>query len=532
MTTGANRRPVIVSLTPLPLSADSRTLKQAMSVQRFGFQSIVIEGERSKFAGAEMPIDIISSLGGPSPGAAAVAVAPIEPVASIEPAAAKPTVLPLPSAPAPASTATAPVSIFSRLRVSRLGQFVRRLPGTRGIARVLIPGLDHLDIAIKSRRGPGSTSERPSIAEIAIAIPTAMLATLGGIVRTAASKLPNWAFYYPSVFAQHLATYFNRYFFSVLAVAPRADIYYLHAFYQFPAVLVLALRYRAKVIYDAHDFYSQLEDDGTLSPFWKNWVMPFEGLVERLCVKFANDVVTVNDGIAALMHKRFGCDPVILRNVHDLRLDCEPAKTIREAIGLPVGAFLVVSIGNWKPGMAMEQMFDALARLPAHVHLAFLGAGYPPLDEAINLRGIAGRVHVVAPMLPQEVVPFIASADASVVLYYGKSPNYQNALPNRFFQSIAARLPLVYPDLTEIRRLADRYRVGLMADPQEPSQIEAALRAFVENHDQRAAIRRDLDLACRELCWEREERVLKELFDRHLGMTETSRSAIEGKAVG
>ena len=85
---------------------------------------------------------------------------------------------------------------------------------------------------------------------------------------------------------------------------------------------------------------------------------------------------------------------------------------------------------------------------------------------------------------------------------------------------------------TEIRRLADRYRVGLMADPQDPSQIEAALRAFVENHDQLAAIRRDLDLACRELCWEREERVLKQLLYRHLGMTEASRSAIEGKAVG
>src|SRR5690348_10526796 len=56
----ASRTPVIVSLTPLPLSADSRTLKQAMSVHTFGFRGIAVEGRRNSYAPGTIPFEVIS----------------------------------------------------------------------------------------------------------------------------------------------------------------------------------------------------------------------------------------------------------------------------------------------------------------------------------------------------------------------------------------------------------------------------------------------------------------------------------------
>jgi glycosyltransferase involved in cell wall biosynthesis len=336
----------------------------------------------------------------------------------------------------------------------------------------------------------------------------------------------------PLAFARHLATYLNQYFFQVLFVAPRADIYYLHAFYQFPAVFILCLRYRAKMIYDAHDFYLHLKDDPSISSYWKNWVIPFERAVERACVRFADDVVTVNDGIAALMRKEFGCEPLILRNAHDFRLDKPPARTIRQAIGLPPDAFLVVSIGNCKPGTALEPMLDALAALPHHVHVAFLGGGYPSFDGCLASRGIEGRVHPVGRVLPQEVVPFAASADAAILLYYGRTANYPNALPNGFFQSIAAELPLIYPGLDQIRRVAERYNLGIMANPQDSSEIKSALQVLIEDDGRRIAIRENLRRIRQELCWEREEQVLKAIFDRHLRTALSPISTVEDELAG
>lgn len=395
-------RKTVVSLTPLPLAADSRTLKQAASVQRLGLRSVVIEGRPSAFAPAQLPFDVLS-------------------------------------VPAPAGGA---------------------LPSSG---------------------------------------PSALPPTL----------LPR--------FFRYLFTYLDRYFFAILRLAPRADLYYLHAFYQFPAVFLLCLRYRAHMIYDAHDFYAEMEDEANVSSLRKRWVMPLEGLLERACVRFAADVVTVNEGIAELMRNRFGCKPTILRNVHDCRLDEPSPSTIRRDIGLKTSEFLVVSIGNWKHGMAMAQMLEALSTLPRHVHLAFLGKGYPSLDQAVAARGLEGRVHLMPPVLPQHVVPYIADADASVVLYYGQSINYQNALPNRFFQSIAAKLPLIYPDLAEMRRIAEAYGVGLMADPRDPSQIANALACLLSDPSARAAIRGRLEIASRALAWDVEEAVLRDLLARRLG---------------
>jgi hypothetical protein len=118
------------------------------------------------------------------------------------------------------------------------------------------------------------------------------------------------------------------------------------------------------------------------------------------------------------------------------------------------------------------------------------------------------------------------------VLYFGGSPDYENALPNRFFQSIAAEVPLVYPNLNEIRRLADRYGMGIMANPQNPDEIKLALQVLIEDDERRTAIRRNLRHANLELCWEHEERVLKVLLNRHLGRAGVPVSAVKDKAVG
>jgi glycosyltransferase involved in cell wall biosynthesis len=513
----AGRKPVIVSLTPLPLSADSRTLKQVTSVHRFGFESIVIEGKESGFAPGVLPFEVRSIRAQANAGASSARNAKSDTSKSVVDVCPQ---------------ATEALSFPGLRQSSLLRLAVRYVPGCKIAVWAFRRTLDR---AIVARRGSNQASSLASTGEMVAACPRALAYLLFAVARFALSiplsRIVS-SMAHPRAFAGHLALYLKQYFFQVLSVTPRADVYYLHAFYQFPAVFLLCLRYRAKMIYDAHDFYSQLEDDASFSSYWKNWVLPFEQMVERICVWFASDVVTVNEGIAALMRERFSCEPAILRNAHDPRLDRIPATTIREHIGVPPGTFLVVSIGNWKKGMAMEQMLDALAALPKHVHLAFLGSGYSSLDEAIASRSLGGRVHLVKPVLPQEIVPFIVSADASVVLYYGKSVNYQNALPNRFFQSIAAKLPLVYPDLNEIRRLADQYGVGIMADPQQPAEIESAISTLIEDAHRRDEIRNNLLVASRELSWEREEQLLGRLLNRHLGRAELPLPNVRNPAAG
>ncbi|MBR1244190.1 glycosyltransferase [Bradyrhizobium sp. AUGA SZCCT0274] len=511
----ADRRPIVVSLTPLPLSADSRTLKQVTSVHRFGFKSIVIEGRPSHFATEALSFEVITVHPPENTGGASALV-----MNDIGGGSDKPVFHETRSVP----------QLSQQFPIVR--SIVRLVPGSRKLVRGLAFRLER---AIAARRMVGDNSDRISVSETIGALPRATRIVIADFAKYLLSfvALHPLAFIrHWRAFVRHWRTYLREHVFRVFSVTPRADLYYLHAFYQFPAVWILSRWYGAKLIYDAHDFYLHQLDDPGVSSYWKKWVIPFERIIERVCVWSADEVVTVNDGIASLMRKQFGCEALITRNVHDFRLDHQPARSIRETIGLSPSEFLVVSIGNYKSGIILEPVLDALQSLPGHVHLAFLGGGYPALDDAAALRGLTGRVHLMGRVLPQEVVPFARSADAAILLYFGRTPNYPNALPNGLFQSIAAELPLVYPNLEQIRRLAERYGVGIMADPQKPAEIEAALRSLLEDGELRTVLRNNLRVAERELCWEREEQVLKKLLCSHLNMETATTSVVEDKMAG
>jgi hypothetical protein len=115
-----------------------------------------------------------------------------------------------------------------------------------------------------------------------------------------------------------------------------------------------------------------------------------------------------------------------------------------------------------------------------------------------------------------EVVPFIRTADASLILYYPLSANYENCLPNGFFQSIGAELPLLYPQLTEIKKLAEKYKLGIPVDPQSAQSIREAVMQLSEGPDVVSTYKKNLRAANLALSWEREESILYDLIRRVL----------------
>ena len=170
---------------------------------------------------------------------------------------------------------------------------------------------------------------------------------------------------------------------------PPAELYYLHSYAQFVPVYLRSLRHpRATYVYDAHDSYFEVypeEPQGFLAGLTPR----FFARLERFCVNRAARFTTVSEGVAELLENRFGRRPEVVQNYPDLRLDTEAPVGIREVAGIPADAFLLVSVGNDKAGMTIEEGLRALAELPENVHLAFVGGGLDPY--AAGLRSSAWR---------------------------------------------------------------------------------------------------------------------------------------------
>jgi glycosyltransferase involved in cell wall biosynthesis len=65
MTATQGRVQTVVSVTPVAIERDSRTLKQAASLARAGYRSIVLEGERSRLDPGELPFELVTPPGVP-----------------------------------------------------------------------------------------------------------------------------------------------------------------------------------------------------------------------------------------------------------------------------------------------------------------------------------------------------------------------------------------------------------------------------------------------------------------------------------
>jgi glycosyltransferase involved in cell wall biosynthesis len=295
---------------------------------------------------------------------------------------------------------------------------------------------------------------------------------------------------------------------------PAAELYYLHSFEFHRAVAPIAARTGARIIYDAHDFYRGIEPPERQAAFDRNRVRPFLDALEARLVAAADATVTVGDGIADLMERTFGRRPTVLRNYHDERLDQAVAPDLRTSLSLAPADRLCVVVGNRKLGMAVDTAVDALAMLPTRFHLAFVGRGYEADKERLRRHPAASRVHFGRHVAPNQVIPFIRTADLGLVIYEPCSANYRYALPNGFFQVIAAGLPLVRAALPEIEAAIGRHAVGARLDRLDPPSLAAAILRCANDT---AALRTAVAALARELRWETESPRLNRLVDEVTG---------------
>jgi glycosyltransferase involved in cell wall biosynthesis len=295
---------------------------------------------------------------------------------------------------------------------------------------------------------------------------------------------------------------------------PPAELYYLHSFELHRAVASMAARLGVPVIYDAHDFYRGIEPAERQRSFDRNRMRPFLNRLEDRLVAEAAAVVTVSDGIAELIECAFARRPVVIRNCHDERLDRAAIPDLRTALGLTSEQSLCVVVGNHKPGMAVAVAADAIALLPERFHLAFVGRGYAAQAQRLLKHPAAARVHFGHFTDPDKIVPFIRSADLGLVIYEPYSENYRRALPNGFFQIVAAGLPLVRAPLPEIEAAIAGNTVGICLERCDPPTLARAILGCTEH---RKMLRRNSAALAHELRWELESAGLQRLIEDVLG---------------
>lgn len=284
--------------------------------------------------------------------------------------------------------------------------------------------------------------------------------------------------------------YFHAFYSQVAALEP--DLIHCHDLWPLEACVAAGKATGAKVIYDSHELEAHRNILWTPSER-RCWAALESSLLPRL-----NGVITVSDGIARELERQFkGRSVEVIHNTPWCPTESgqspasapetPPAATgIRTAAGVGDEVPLIVYVGYITFGRGIEKLVQCMQFYP-EAHIALVGpirkAMLPKFKDLAELQGAQDRLHIIPPVPPADLIPFISTADVSAIIFQGTCLSHYYIKPNKLFESVFAGLPVVVPPFPDIARFVAENEVGRVFSSDSPQDLADALRETIQNKD-------------------------------------------------
>jgi glycosyltransferase involved in cell wall biosynthesis len=296
--------------------------------------------------------------------------------------------------------------------------------------------------------------------------------------------------------------FYNIRLFIRLLIA-RADLFVANDLDTLPAVYLSSRLKRIPMVLDCHEYFTEVPEligRPVVRKIWK--------ILEAIFIPRIKYACTVSNSIADAYRQIYGITMQVVRNL-PYRNDGATNGSVNLSQN---GEKIIIYQGSLNVGRGLELAIRSMQYM-MNTRLVIIGAG----DMEQELRKLARDLslqHCVSfygRLLPDELVRLTPQADLGISLEERLGLSYYYALPNKLFDYIQARVPVLVSDLPEMAAVVRNYDIGQVTDTTDPLQLATIMGDMLLDQARISAWKISLDKAASELCWENEEIRMLEL---------------------
>ncbi len=271
---------------------------------------------------------------------------------------------------------------------------------------------------------------------------------------------------------------------------------------------------RKPLVYDAHEYFTGTPEVVSRPFVWKVWKR-----LERWLFPRQRKIITVNDSIARLYKEEYGNTLHVVRNLPRYRKP-EAAIPPEELSLTPHRRFILLQGTGINIDRGAEEL--VMAMRPEHglkdVLLLIIGSGdvIPKLQEMVAHHQLKDRVWFLGKMAPEDLREYTKHAKIGVSLDKDTNVNYRYSLPNKIFDYMMAGVPQLVSRLPELEKIVSTYQTGMIADNHDPQHIADCIQEMLSDKERMKSWQQNALEAAKELCWEKEEQTIIEIYQEFL----------------
>jgi glycosyltransferase involved in cell wall biosynthesis len=259
-----------------------------------------------------------------------------------------------------------------------------------------------------------------------------------------------------------------------------------------PNFLVSKLK-GTKRVYDAHEYFTQLNEVISRPGIYKFWLWLEKKLVPRFKKGY-----TVCQSLADEFTRNFNSDYSVIRNVpvlYDL-----PANDVNKNILLYQGAV--------NQGRGLEKIVAAMKNIEAELWVIGDGNFIIEMKAAVEENYVSDKVIFWGMIDPAIIKEKSASAYIAINPFEKSGLNQYLSLSNKFFDYIHSALPQVTMNYPEYRAFNKELEVAVLIDDLEPGSIAGAINKLFTDKELYNQLRKNCLLARDIHNWQAEEKKL------------------------